>query len=175
MKVDMVVDDFPASDKFGPYPLKKASDEYDNVIVTIGDCRVRRRISEQVRANGFPVVIHPISSVASDVPVGEGTVMMVYSVAQSGASIGRHCIINTGSIVEHDVKVGDYVHIASGAVICGGVEIGEGTWIGAGSVIRQYVKIGKNCMIGAGSVVVKDIPDDVVAYGSPCRVVRKNE
>lgn len=36
------------------------------------------------------------------------------------------------------------------------------------------VTIGSNVVIGAGSVVCKDIPDDVIAFGNPCRVIRKN-
>lgn len=53
------------------------------------------------------------------------------------------------------------------------VYIGENTWIGAGAVIVPGVHIGKNVVIGAGSVVTKDIPDNVVAVGNPCRVLRK--
>jgi acetyltransferase-like isoleucine patch superfamily enzyme len=41
--------------------------------------------------------------------------------------------------------------------------------------IINGVKIGNNTVIGAGSVVTKDIPDNVVAYGNPCRVIRPNE
>ena len=52
------------------------------------------------------------------------------------------------------------------------VYIGENTWIGAGVVIVPGVHIGKNAVIGAGSVVTKDIPDNVVAVGNPCRVLR---
>jgi maltose O-acetyltransferase len=37
------------------------------------------------------------------------------------------------------------------------------------------VTIGDNVIIGAGSVVTKSIPDNVVAYGNPCKVIRKNE
>jgi acetyltransferase-like isoleucine patch superfamily enzyme len=37
------------------------------------------------------------------------------------------------------------------------------------------VTIGKHTLIGAGSVVTKDIPDGVIAYGNPCKVIRKNE
>ena len=51
--------------------------------------------------------------------------------------------------------------------------IGENVWIGAGTIIVPGVTIGKNSVIGAGSVVVKDIPDNVVAVGNPCRVLRK--
>ena len=59
--------------------------------------------------------------------------------------------------------------------ISGDTHVGEGTWVGVGSCVMQGIKIGKNCMIGAGSVVVRDIPDGVVAYGNPFKVMRKNE
>ena len=52
------------------------------------------------------------------------------------------------------------------------VRIGENTWIGAGAIILPGVTIGSNTVIGAGSVVTRDIPDNVVAVGNPCRVLR---
>lgn len=52
------------------------------------------------------------------------------------------------------------------------VYIGENTWIGAGAVIVPGVHVGRNTVIGAGSVVTKDIPDNVIAVGNPCRVIR---
>ena len=55
------------------------------------------------------------------------------------------------------------------------VEIGDDVWIGGGSIILPGVSIGKNCTIGAGSVVTKSIPDNSVAYGNPCRVIRISE
>ena len=53
------------------------------------------------------------------------------------------------------------------------VHIGENAWIGAGVIIVPGVRIGKNAVIGAGSVVTGDIPDNVVAVGNPCRVMRE--
>ena len=53
------------------------------------------------------------------------------------------------------------------------VYIGENVWIGAGAIIVPGVHIGKNSVIGAGSVVTKDIPDNAVAVGNPCRVIRE--
>ena len=53
------------------------------------------------------------------------------------------------------------------------VHIGENVWVGAGTVIVPGVTIGKNSVTGAGSVVVKDIPENVVAVGNPCRVLRE--
>lgn len=52
------------------------------------------------------------------------------------------------------------------------VHIEEGVWIGAGVVILPGVTIGRNSVIGAGSVVTKDVPENVVAVGDPCRVMR---
>ena len=53
------------------------------------------------------------------------------------------------------------------------VHIGKNCWLGAGVIIVPGITIGDNVVIGAGSVVTKDLPDDVVAVGNPCRVLRK--
>ena len=53
------------------------------------------------------------------------------------------------------------------------VSIGDNVWIGGNSIIFPGVTIGNNVTIGAGSVVTKDIPDDVLALGNPCEVIRK--
>jgi acetyltransferase-like isoleucine patch superfamily enzyme len=54
------------------------------------------------------------------------------------------------------------------------VRVGELAWIGVGATVSDGRAIGKRALIGAGAVVVRDIPDDVVAYGVPARVIRKN-
>ena len=53
------------------------------------------------------------------------------------------------------------------------IRIGAGAWIGAGTIVLPGVAIGENAVIGAGSVVSRDIPANVVAVGSPCRVLRE--
>ena len=53
------------------------------------------------------------------------------------------------------------------------VHIGKNCWIGAGAIIVPGVTIGDNVVIGAGSVVTKDIPNNVVAVGNPCKVLRE--
>ena len=52
------------------------------------------------------------------------------------------------------------------------ITVGDNVWIGAGVQVMPGVTIGSNVVIGGGSVVVKDIPDNSVAVGNPCRVVR---
>ncbi len=53
------------------------------------------------------------------------------------------------------------------------VHIGKNCWIGAGALIMPGITIGDNVVIGAGSVVTKNIPDNVIAVGNPCRVLRE--
>lgn len=55
------------------------------------------------------------------------------------------------------------------------VIMGNQVWIGGGAILLPGVTIGDNVVIGAGSVVTGDIPDNVIAYGNPCRVVRPNQ
>lgn len=52
------------------------------------------------------------------------------------------------------------------------VKIEDNVWIGGGVIILPGVTIGKNTVIGAGSVVTKSIPENSLAFGNPCRVVR---
>jgi acetyltransferase-like isoleucine patch superfamily enzyme len=56
-------------------------------------------------------------------------------------------------------------------VIYGPITIGKNCFIGCRTVVLPNVKIGDNCIIGAGSIVNKDIPDNTVAAGSPCKPI----
>lgn len=53
------------------------------------------------------------------------------------------------------------------------VTIGNNVWVGGNVVINPGVTIGNNVVIGSGAVVTKDIPDNVIAAGNPCRVLRE--
>ncbi len=52
------------------------------------------------------------------------------------------------------------------------VHIGKNCWLGAGVTVLPGVTIGDNTVVGAGSLVTRDLPANVVAVGSPCRVMR---
>lgn len=53
------------------------------------------------------------------------------------------------------------------------ISVGDNVWIGGNVVVLPGVKIGNNSIIGAGSVVNKNIPDNTIAVGNPCKVVKK--
>ena len=93
---------------------------------------------------------------------------------RAGLSIGAYTMIGAGvciSGVNHgmDPDAGPYRFQPPR---CLPVTIGSNVWIGMNSTILPGVSIGDNTVIGAGSVVTRSIPAGVVAYGSPCRVIR---
>ncbi|OOG70643.1 sugar O-acetyltransferase [Algoriphagus sp. A40] len=77
----------------------------------------------------------------------------------------------------HPLKASDRIFQESGSTryrtSTKPVMIGDNVWIGGNSVILPGVTIGNNVTIGAGSVVTKDIPDNTLALGNPCRVVKE--
>jgi sugar O-acyltransferase (sialic acid O-acetyltransferase NeuD family) len=87
-----------------------------------------------------------------------------HTIIKNYVSINRHVSIGHHTIIE------DYASINPGCNIAGHCSIGEGSTIGIGSQILDGITIGKNTIIGAGSIVTRDIPDGVVAWGSPCKI-----
>ncbi len=61
----------------------------------------------------------------------------------------------------------------SGVEFCAPIVIGNDVWIGGHVVVNPGVTIGDRSVIGSGSVVTQDIPEDSVAVGTPCKVIRK--
>lgn len=109
-------------------------------------------------------------------------------------SIGDGCYFNfnTSFVDDGKITIGDHVLFGpnvtvvttghpvhpelrdnGAAMYCAPVEIKDGAWLCSNVVVLPGVTIGKNSVIAAGSVVTKDIPDNVIAMGSPCKVVRE--
>lgn len=69
---------------------------------------------------------------------------------------------------------GHGIHQEERGILCTSepIHIGKNVWIGANATILPGVNIGDGSIIGAGSVVNKDIPENVIAAGVPCKVIR---
>ena len=151
---------------------------WENAFVSvgsIGNANNRERLFNDLINIGFcvPNIIDRTSIVSDNCKIGRGNFVGKNATINAGTIIGDCCIINTGSIIEHDCTIGNYVHISSNSTLCGNVVVKNSAHVGAGSIIKQEVRIGANTTIGIGSVVTKNIEENVIAYGSPCKVVNK--
>ena len=88
-------------------------------------------------------------------------------------NIGKHALIGPKSGLYGAIHPFDVEARNEGIEKAKTINIGDGAWLGGKVTVVPGVSIGKHSVIGAGSVVTKDIPDDVVAVGNPCRIIRK--
>jgi maltose O-acetyltransferase len=106
--------------------------------------------------------------------------------ARTFANFGLVCLDVARITIGDDVQIGPNVQLLTAThpvepvarrerwESASPITIGNNVWLGGGAIVLPGVTIGDNTVVGAGSVVVHDLPADVVAVGSPARVVRRN-
>lgn len=129
----------------------------------------------KIEKENYINLIHLSSSAASTANLRGGCYAEPLVVLSPFSTLGFGVTVNRGVTIGHHTLIEDFVTINPGANIAGHVCIGENTTIGIGAVVFDHIRIGKNCKIGGGSVVTKDIPDNVIAWGNPCKVIKAIE
>ena len=146
-------------------------------VIAVGNNLSRLDVADACSATRarWAVLAHPSAVVMPSADIGEGTVILAQGVVNTGAKLGRHVLINTAAIVEHDAVIEDGASLGPGVATGGRIRIGRGAFISTGVTIAPRISIGAGTIVGAGAVVVRDLPEGVLAYGVPARVVRKLE
>lgn len=146
------------------------------IALAIGDNYTRMAVAQSLISRHIEVatICSPSAMIAPSARIGRGAVVMPGVVLNPDAVVGEGAILNTGAIVEHDVTVGHYAHVSPNAALGGGARVGDLTHIAISATVLPFVRIGSRSVLGAGSVAVRDIPEGVVAFGSPARVQRCN-
>jgi len=158
--------------------IKSLIEEYgiEAGIITIGDNWIRYYISEQVKnlVKDFEFVnaIHPSVVIGNNVQIGTGVVVMAGVIINPMAKIGNHTFFATGCQIEHDCTIEDYASVSAGSVLGGYVHIKRYSAITLNVTILDRTTIGENSVVGSGSLVLKDVPDNILAYGNPCKNIR---
>jgi sugar O-acyltransferase (sialic acid O-acetyltransferase NeuD family) len=152
-------------------------DDYDVYTLGIYQPKLKMKLIKELglTTDKFINVIHNGLDISKMSTIGSGLIINSKVSIAAHTTIGNFVSINRHVSIGHHTVIGDYCSINPGTNIAGNVRIGEGTTIGMGTNVIDSRRIGKNTIIGAGSVVTKDIPDNVIAYGNPCKVIRDNE
>ena len=101
--------------------------------------------------------------------------VVVFRGMKRPTTIGDDCALGSQSTLGHDAKLGNMIMIQNHSTIAGWAEIGDFVTVHINCTVRERIKIGSNVTVGMGSNVTKDIPSNSVAYGNPCRRIRRRE
>ena len=167
-----VVDDYPVLGG-----LDWLKEQRLNVVMGIGNPLGRKIVMEKLDGsqNIYPVLVHPNAIVSSRADLGKGTIVCAGNIVSIGAKVGVHSFINLSSTVGHDAIMGDYCVLMPGVNVSGRVRLEECVSVGTGAAIIQGITIGARTVIGAGAVVVRDLPADCTAVGSPAKPIKFRE
>ena len=138
-------------------------------VVAIGDPALRRQLVDRYDAAGLTPItlIHPTSTIGTDVQIGEGTVICAHTSITTNIRIGRHVHVDRASTVGHDCVLEDFVTLHPGSVISGGVRIGFGARVGTNACVLPGIIVGDAATVGAGAVVTRDVPESTTVAGVP--------
>ncbi|MEA1988467.1 MAG: NeuD/PglB/VioB family sugar acetyltransferase [Pseudomonadota bacterium] len=138
--------------------LAELKKQYEYAFVTVGQIRsadLKMKLFNQLKTIGFkqPGLVSPLAYVSKHATIGEGTIVMHYSIVNAAAKVGDNCIINSKALIEHDAVVESHCHISTVATINGGVIVGGQSFIGSHATTKQTITIPPKSFIKAGIVV----------------------
>ena len=145
-------------------------------VCAIGASKTRQTIIEKIKGINpsikFATLIDPSVEMSRLVEVGEGSIICAHNIITVNIVIGKHVIVNLDCTIGHDAILEDFVTLYPSVNVSGTTHIGYCSELGTGMQIIQGKVIGKNSIVGAGAVVVKDIPDNCTAVGSPAKPIK---
>ncbi|MEE9189157.1 MAG: acetyltransferase [Candidatus Neomarinimicrobiota bacterium] len=130
--------------------------------------------SHKIIESDYFTLVHPSSVISKQSEIGTGVFIGPGAIIAPYVTLDNLVTINRGVTVGHHANIGKFVVLNPGCNIGGASKIGDYSTIGMGANIINSSSVGKNTVIGAGSLVTKAIPDNVIAYGVPARIIKEN-
>jgi sugar O-acyltransferase (sialic acid O-acetyltransferase NeuD family) len=172
--VFFVDDEFYSENSFNTLPLSNFDKDIYEVVIAIGDSKVREKIVQKLPIETkYFTYIHPsVQIYSTDVKIGKGSIICGGCILTTNIEIGEHSHLNLLTTIGHDNVIGDYFTTAPGSKISGNCNIGNHVYFGTNSSVREKITICDNVIIGLNSGVVKDINEEGVYVGLPVKKIK---
>lgn len=156
--------------------LRQVSPSQDVILfIGIGDPKTIRKVSEKFHAYTFPNLISPCVEIDESVKMGMGNIITKGVNFTVDIKIGSFNVFNLNMTIGHDTEIGSFNVMNPGATISGGVRIGNSNLLGTGSTILQALSIGDENIIGGNGLLSKNVNNNKVMVGVPCKEIVKNK
>lgn len=143
--------------------------------VAIGDPALRQRVVERLKADTaltFPNLIHRTAIVDSSVTLGEGNLILPYSVVCPLASMGAFNVLNLYASLGHEAAIGDFNTLSPYATLNGQAACEHLCFLGSHATLGPGVRMGRAARLSANSFGSKEIPEGGLAFGVPAKTAR---
>ena len=124
--------------------------------------------------DGHPMTMPQFGGIIIEDEVQIGANTVVQRGAIDDTILHRGCKIDGQTFISHNVVIGEETFIVGESFLLGSASVGMQAQIAAGSTLGNYVHVGDRTLLGMASLATRDIPENVVAYGSPAKPVRKH-
>jgi sugar O-acyltransferase (sialic acid O-acetyltransferase NeuD family) len=130
--------------------------------------------SHDIQEKDYYTFFHPSAIISKQNEIGSGVFIGPGTIIAPYVMLGNMVTINRKVSVGHHTEIGKFVTLNPGCNIAGGSKIGAYSTIGMGVNIFDGVNVGENTIVGAGSLVTKSLPSNVIAFGSPAKIIKEN-
>lgn len=148
----------------------------NNFYMGIGDPLVRKQIFKKNNKHklNFPNLFDPnCMFIKEQNIIGIGNIFCSNSLVTLDVNIGSFNIFNLQTTIGHDTEIGDFCTFSPGAKISGNSKIHNEVYFGTNSCILERLTVMSKITIGAGAVVTKDLKEEGVYVGIPCKLINK--
>lgn len=146
------------------------------VAIANGEPFARKDLRRKVEGAGVKLatLVDDTAVISASAIISAGAIIFPGCFVSSAASLGANVALVAGALIGHHASIGDNCVISGHVNVGGACSVGSESYVGMGTQVKEHTTIGWATIVGMGSVVFKDIPDEVIALGNPCRPMRPN-